>query len=267
MATILDAVESAADGRPVRVYRRDGRLVAPPVIRMSPLTAAATNWHALSRFAAARWRDDGPAMLIDVGSSTCDVLPLHPVDAMPDAATDAKRLSRGELIYLGVERTPVCALVSELPLGGEQCAVARELFATTQDIALLLKHCAEDEANRDTADGQPATKAAARRRMSRMVCADDDEFNHRDAVRMAQTVWDAMVELLATGMQRVAAAHGEPRRIVLSGHGEHLACEAVARCQWPVELVPLSAELGPQLSRSAPAHALAVIANEGMQSP
>ena len=54
--------------------------------------------------------------------------------------------------------------------------MARELFATTLDVALLLKHMPDEPDNLDTADGRPATKADARRRMSRMVCANDDEF-------------------------------------------------------------------------------------------
>lgn len=263
VAAVLDAVEAAAGGRPVRVYRNDGRLVAAPVIRTKPLTAAATNWHALARFAA-RYRADGLGMLVDVGSSTCDVIPLTDPDDFPLAHTDAERLALGELVYLGVERTPVCALISELPYKGGWCSIARELFATTLDVALLLKQIPEDPANTDTADGRPATKAAARRRMSRMICANDDEFNHRDAVRMAQAVYDAQAALLAAAMSQVAKRVGVPGRIVFSGHGEQLARAALERCGWQAETLSLGLQLGAAVSRCAPAHALAVLANESL---
>ena len=263
VTAVLDAVDAAAAGRPVRVYRNDGRLVSPPVIRTKPLSAAATNWHALGRFAA-RWRGDGLGMLIDVGSSTCDVIPLLDPDDFPAAHTDAERLALGELVYQGVERTPVCAVISELPFKDGWCSVARELFATTLDVSLLLKQIPEDPANTDTADGRPATKSAARRRMSRMICANDDEFNHRDAVKMAQAVFDAQTALLAGAMQQVADRVGAPGRVIFSGHGEQLGRAALARCGWEVETLSLGLHLGVAISRCAPAHALAVLANESM---
>ncbi|MCA9176559.1 MAG: hypothetical protein KDB14_18855 [Planctomycetales bacterium] len=268
VCSVLDAVEAAADGRPVRIYRNDGKLVAPGVIRAKPLSAAAMNWHALARFAA-RWSDeDYHSLLIDVGSSTCDVIWLHDPAEFPLGQGDSQRLLAGELVYVGVERTPVCSLVSELPFRGSSCPIARELFATTRDVSLLLGQILEDPGNTDTADGRPSTKSAARRRMSRMVCADDDEFNHRDAVAMAQAVYDAQVTLLADGLRQVSEHHdGPPRRVIFSGHGELLARAAVERCGWDVETMSLAAYIGgPMVSRCAPAHALAVLAREAMQA-
>lgn len=265
---ILDAVDEAADGRPVRVYRNDGRLVAPAVIRSQPFGAAATNWHALARYAA-RWRDEsGVTMLIDVGSSTCDLIRLADPEEIPAAATDTERLLAGQLVYLGVERTPVCSLVSELPYRGRLCPIARELFATTLDVSLLLGRMPEALPNTDTADGRPATKAAARKRMSRMICAGLDEFNHRDAVAMAHAVEDAQARLLALAIEKTATGlTAPPMRIVISGHGDWLARAALARLGWQqVRLTLLSAELGSAVSRCAPAHALAVLARESMQA-
>jgi hypothetical protein len=51
-----------------------------------------------------------------------------------------------------------------------------------------------------------------------------------------------------------------PEVVVLSGHGDQLAQMAVARMGWTVDLVSLPARLGLAVSRSAPAHALALIA-------
>src|SRR6476659_9923733 len=72
---ILQAVADGSDNRHTRVYLVDGRLVSPQVALTLPHLAAASNWHALARFAA-RFAPQGAALLIDIGSTTCDVVPL-----------------------------------------------------------------------------------------------------------------------------------------------------------------------------------------------
>ena len=50
--------------------------------------------------------------------------------------------------------------------------------------------------------------------------------------------------------------------IILSGHGEFLARDALELGQIKTQISSLAGELGPHISRSAPAHALAVLARE-----
>src|SRR5262245_58955102 len=71
VAAILDAVEAAAAGRRVLVWQTDGRFVSPAEARKAALLAAAANWHALATFVG-RFAPRGPALLLDVGSTTTD---------------------------------------------------------------------------------------------------------------------------------------------------------------------------------------------------
>jgi len=259
---ILQAVGAGSDNRHTRVYLVDGRLVTPQVALTIPHLVAASNWHALARFAA-RYAPVGPALAIDVGSTTCDVIPL--VDGKPAAkgASDTQRLLAGELAYTGVERSPVCAVAAHVPYRGQTCPVVNELFATMRDVYLLLDQLPEDPANSATADGKPATKAASRLRLARMIAADGEDFNHRDAVTMAESVADAQVSKLAAAIGQVKSGlPAAPAQIVLSGHGEFLAREALDLLQVAAPCVSLTKELGRAISRSAPAHALAVLARE-----
>ena len=117
---ILDAVQAAARGRTVRIYQVDGQLVSPEMARKTPLLAAASNWYALAAFAnryVAAW----PALLIDLGSTTADFIPLDPSGPIATGLNDPERLASGELVYTGVERTPLCALVRSLPWQGHDC--------------------------------------------------------------------------------------------------------------------------------------------------
>src|SRR5262249_58388006 len=142
---------------------RDGRRVALDTARKDPLPVAAATWLALATFAG-RQAPRGPALLIDIGSTTTDIVPLLDGRPVPRGRTDTERLHASELAYTGVIRTPLCAI-----LGTRGMA---EFFATTRDAFLLLGRLPEDSSDCDTADGRPATRVCAEARIARMIGAD-----------------------------------------------------------------------------------------------
>ncbi|MEX2175691.1 MAG: hydantoinase/oxoprolinase family protein [Pirellulaceae bacterium] len=263
---ILQAIDAGSDNRHTRVYLADGRLVSPQVAVTVSRLAAAANWHALARFVG-RLAPAGAALLIDVGSTTCDIIPL--VDGKPIAsgATDTQRLMTGELVYTGVERSPVCAVAQRVMFRGQACPIVHELFATMRDVYVLLSKLVEDSSDTNTADQRPLTKAASRLRLARMIAADRDEFNHRDAVTSASAIAEAQASLLAAAIVKVKGGMpAGPAKIILSGHGEFLSRAALETFDSPPPVLSLSQQLGPGISRCAPAHALAVLARE-MSAP
>jgi probable H4MPT-linked C1 transfer pathway protein len=264
---ILTAVERVAGDRDVWVYLSDGRLVPLNVAFETPHLAAASNWHALGRFAG-RFLGDRPGLLIDVGSTTTDIIALSPLGPTTHSRTDPERLAAGELVYTGVERSPVCAVVRQLPWRGAPCPVAQELFATALDAYLILGLLPEDPADQQTADGRPKSIGAARDRLARMVCADRTMFSADDAQRSAEAIHQAQIHLLRNAARQVVATQPlPPRVIIISGSGEFLARAVVFRLQFDCEVVSLSAEMGETASRCAPARALAVLAAEGRCAP
>ncbi len=263
--TILEAVEQAADGRHTRVYLLDGRMVAPAAARRMPKLAAASNWHAMAVFAS-RYAPSGPALLMDIGSTTTDIIPLRDGQVATESRSDTDRLLRGELVYTGIERSPICGLISSAPYRQRKCPVMQEFFASTLDIYLLTGELPESPGSLHTADRRPATKAAARIRVGRMIGAPEEHFHHRDAVLIAQHARKAQIKRIVAGLQQVVEALGEPpQTVVLSGHGEFLARQVLSQ-QFPqVELVSLSQKLGSAVSRAATAYALAVLAREAIR--
>lgn len=264
---ILEAVAQASDSRHTRVYLSNGMLVTPQVAMTRPLEVAAANWHALARYAGRFVRSE-TALSIDIGSTTCDVIPLVQGEVAAVGKTDTERLLSGELIYCGIERTPICSLVESVPYRGAKCPVARELFATTRDIYLLLGELPEDASSRQTADGRPATKSAARTRISRMIAADETLFNHKDAVVMARAIADAQAVIISRGVERVMAKlTSPPTAVIACGQGEFLVKRVLERLQWKPRVVSLTQEIGVLPSRCGPAHALAVLAREAAGAP
>jgi probable H4MPT-linked C1 transfer pathway protein len=262
---ILDAVERAAGKRQIFVYLVNGRLAPLDEARRLPQLAAASNWHALARFVARFVRNE-IGILIDIGSTTTDIVPLVDGQPQPRSFDDTSRLLAGELVYSGVGRTPICALTTWLPWQGRRCPVAAELFATTADAYVLLDDLPEQPECTDTADGRPLTKEFARDRLARMICADRTTFTFEDTIIAAQRVREAQIERLRPAAGLVAAdlpdTGSGPDSIVVSGTGEFLATRMGRETWADAEITVLSKRIGCAASQCGPAHALAILARE-----
>jgi len=259
---ILAAVERAAAGREARAYLIDGRLATLEHAAELPHLAAASNWHALARFAC-RFLEGRAGLLIDVGSTTTDIVPL--ADGRPCArgTDDTERLACGELVYTGVGRTPICAVTRRLPWGGTSCPIAAELFATTADAYVVLGDVPEQPAATWTADGRPLTVEFARQRLARMICADAATFTLSDAWQAAEAVRREQLTHLREAITQVLTRQPvRPECAVTSGAGEFLARELLARLSPAFHAISLTRKLGQCVSICAPAHALAVLARE-----
>ncbi len=260
---IIHALSKAADKRHTRVYLTNGTLASPQTALRQPLLAAASNWHALARFAG-RFARKGCGLLLDIGSTTTDFIPL--VDGQPVTIghTDPNRLVNGELIYSGVERSPICAIANIVPWRARQCPVAQEVFATSWDIYLTLGELPEEPESVHTADRRGATKLAAHDRLARQICADRTMFSESNAQAMAESLTRSQAtKIAAFGKHVLARLPSPPATVVISGRGEFLARRVLERLGVEAKIVSLSSELGPELSRCAAAHALAVLAREG----
>jgi probable H4MPT-linked C1 transfer pathway protein len=267
VSAILRSVCEAADGRPVWVYLVDGRFLPAAEAKEVPLLAAASNWHALAAFAG-RFVPAGSALVVDIGSTTTDLVPLYDGEPVPRGLTDPERLASGELVYTGVVRSPVFGLVGTLPWRGRRVPVAQEWFATTLDAYLLLgeleeEPVAETGLSRHTADGRPATAACAVARLARCLCADTSLFTVNDALACAAAISAAQLALLVRQARRVLALMRDaPRFLVVSGQGEFLARRLIQRLGLEATMVSLSERLGAGISCAAAAYAAAVLARQ-----
>jgi probable H4MPT-linked C1 transfer pathway protein len=253
--TILAAVERLPGGTASRIWRNDGHFLDIEAARADPLSVAAANWLALATFAG-RFVPTGAALVIDIGSTTTDLVPLYDGKPIPRGRTDPERLRCHELVYTGVRRTPLCAL-----LGAEGAA---EFFATTLDVFLILGDLPEDEADRDTADGRPAIRSAAHARLARMLCADWQTCTEAETRALAVRIQQRQIELLHHAIKSVSAALPSPPAMVLTaGSGEFLAAKALENWRsLASSWLSLAEQLGPFISSAACAYALAILAAE-----
>jgi probable H4MPT-linked C1 transfer pathway protein len=241
IACVIDNVQKAFPQSEIRIWLTSGEFAKPNDAVELPKLVAAANWHALATWVG-RAVPDGPAILIDTGSTTTDIIPLLDGFPMPSGLTDLERLLHAELVYTGVRRTPLCAVSPSVILNGTRIPLAAELFATTQDVYLVLGSIAENPENTDTPDGKPATIAAARRRIARMLCCDvlelTDEATDDIARQLARAQQDQLVRAILLvkakqNTQRPAARRddvGAEPHVILSGSGMFLAAQVAAVC-------------------------------------
>ncbi len=246
----------------IRVWTVDATLETPDSVLASPELAAAANWLALAEFAA-QIADSRPGILIDVGSTTTDLVPFGGGKATPRGKTDPERLLARELVYSGVERTPIAMTVRALPYRGRDCPVAREVFATTIDAYLVLGLTREQAVSSSTADGHAATKAAARVRLARMVCADETTFSADDAMRAANVIYGAQRAEIARALEVVQAGSAKPAQIaVTAGSGEFLARRIAEEAG--LRVISIGERYGEPAAEAACAFALAMLAGDAV---
>ena len=260
---VIGATLEAVGGRAVEVWGTDGQLHPVASILDQPALAAASNWLALATLAS-RLIPEGPGLLIDVGSTTTDLIPLLDGAVAVVGRTDTDRLRTGELVYAGVRRTPIAALAVELPFRGATTGLAPELFATTLDAYLTLGDLEAEPDQPSPADGRPSTPDAALDRLARMVGADRDTYSIEDALAFSETIDATLTDRLTRAADGVTRATvGRPRAVVIAGSGEFLARRVAARVVASGgSIISLAEAWGPVASSSACAFALVQLAAE-----
>jgi probable H4MPT-linked C1 transfer pathway protein len=158
---------------------------------------AAFHTDAVPALAAANWlasadylRELHPrAVLLDIGSTTADIIPLNYFDELK-GLTDTRRLQKGYLLYTGMLRTSIPTLLTAVDLDGIRTPVSTEYFATSADAHLVLGHITPGQYSCDTPDRKEKTPAASLRRLARVVCADLEEIGENGAVKVAEAFWE-----------------------------------------------------------------------------
>jgi (4-(4-[2-(gamma-L-glutamylamino)ethyl]phenoxymethyl)furan-2-yl)methanamine synthase len=264
---IVSALREACRGARLAIYGVDGRFHPVESVNKIPALAAASNWHALATFAA-RWLPGGTGTVVDIGSTTSDIVPVRDLRVETPSTTDTERLVAGELVYSGVTRTPVMALVSSLPYRGEHCPVAAEFFASTADVYFLLD-CIRGgvgDAASTTADGRPMTRLFAIDRLARSICADRTTFDEQDALVAASWVQQQQMARLTEALAQVLAGYpAGGGDFIVAGSGEFLARQLVSTSPRLHCVASLSERLGPNGSQGATAIAVATLAREQIE--
>jgi|LakMenEpi03Aug12_release.lakeMendotaPanAssembly.Ray.scaffolds.fasta_scaffold00030_94 probable H4MPT-linked C1 transfer pathway protein len=277
---ILDQLSNVFPPQRCRVYAVGGSWLTFEQAANCPWDVAASNWHALAKWCLAQnpWGSLDWHAVIDIGSTTVDILPTAHGQLLTQAKTDRQRMQVGQLVYTGMQRTPVAAVVQSLLVAGCRCPVMAERFATMDDVNLALQAVSDKPDDFDSADGRPRTRQFAMERLARMVGEDLETLGPDEIELMASQIALAQTQQINAALLRNlvhaqladdAQSGRSVARVLVSGHGrpliERLKLLQSQHGGQQVEFVYLDQFLPPETVRCAPALAVAMLAQESLR--
>ncbi len=192
----------------------DRRLVAEPGPELAGANYVASVYY-LERFF-------GEGVLLDIGSTTCDVIPFRRGEVLYKK-TDLERMLAGQLVYTGYLRTPLNTIAEKVPFRGRMLRLASEYFAITADLYLILGELSQYSC--DTPDGGEKTREAALRRVARLVCADLSEVGEAELIELCRYLAERQAGIISEALRRVSDSYGLGM-VYLAGTGRALARRA-----------------------------------------
>jgi (4-(4-[2-(gamma-L-glutamylamino)ethyl]phenoxymethyl)furan-2-yl)methanamine synthase len=225
---VMEGARTAFPQNPVFVLDSRGEFVALSQARSRPLDFAATNWIASALYVASRVDD---CILVDVGSTTTDIVPIRGGRLACEGRNDLARLSAGELVYTGVLRTNPNTLTTSVPVRGRPCRVAAEYFAVMADAYVLLGRLGVGDYICATPDGRDPSPASCGERLARLVCGDYEMLSEPELVKMARYLVECQVRAVSEGLLQVLSRWDAPADapVAPAGVGAFLAAEVAGR--------------------------------------
>jgi probable H4MPT-linked C1 transfer pathway protein len=248
----------------VLLYAGRAGFIAPQDAPRHAEDIASANWFATAALAA---RAVHTALLVDVGSTTTDLVPVVDGAVAARGYTDAERLAAGELVYTGLVRSFVMAVAERAPFAGRWSPLINENFATMADVHRILGQLPDGVDQMATADGRAKTIEASCARLARMVGCDADHAGEAAWRLLAQWFVERQVRVVTDGAMLVLSAAELPADAPILGAGigaavvqevarrlgrKHLSFDAV------LDVAPHARE---QAAHCAPAAALAALAS------
>jgi probable H4MPT-linked C1 transfer pathway protein len=242
-----------------RFYAGATGFVGPEDVEARAADIASANWRASAELVALRLPE---ALLIDVGSTTVDLIPVAAGKVASLGADDAHRLAAGELVYSGMTRSFVMAMAARAPFRGVWTPLMNEYFASSADVYRVLGALPDGADKMSTADGREKTIAASCARLARMVGREADEADLAEWRALARWFAEAQTRDICDAawlrLSRGDVAADAP--VVAAGIGETITAEVARRLGRPwrtfASLIGASADA----SHCAPAAAVAMLA-------
>lgn len=136
------------------------------------------NWHSIGRYFLTKFDN---LMVVDFGSTTTDFICIKNSKIVNDGLEDFSRLTKKEMLYTGITRTPLFGLQHEISFRKKKYHIVPELFSNTSDIYRINNFIQKDFDIDDEADNGGKRTLESLLRISRSFCIDYEK-NKRNLV-------------------------------------------------------------------------------------
>jgi probable H4MPT-linked C1 transfer pathway protein len=266
VAYLVELMVRTVGVQPLSIYAGEAGFLAPEHAKRHTLEVASANWHATASWVA-RHHADG--LLVDAGTTTTDLIPIKAGKVAARGATDAERLTEGELLYTGVVRTPVMAVAHSAPFRGRVQRIAAERFATTADVWRLAGDLPDNADPYPTADQRGKSPGESAGRLARMLGRDAGEAELAEWIALARYFADCQLAEIEHAARNLAERNALPPSapVIGAGCGRFIArrlAERLGRLYLDFgDLIDAPPETREMVARCAPAVAVALLAGNG----
>ncbi len=202
------------------IYSSKSEFIAMESSSEQWLEVSATNWIVSANYLGLKYPN---VIMIDIGTTTTDIISINDGKVVVEGYSDLDRLISNELVYTGLLRTNIAAILNEVKLLGKIIPVSSELFATTGDAYLIQNIISIEEFTSETADGKSVSKENSLARIARVVCADTNQLSENEIKLIAKQAITKQIEMLSRALQNVQNRYHERYemnpQIVLMGSG------------------------------------------------
>jgi len=216
VAEILDCVTRLISAKQCHVYAGEKDWLSVNDAKREWSYVASRNWQASANFAASNIHN---GLFVDIGSTTCDIIPIVSQQVVATGYDDHHRQISRELLYTGTIRTPLIALTSVAPFNGQLISLAAEVFATTGDIWVLLNQLNTDAIQDNSADGQSWHKTNCARRIARLLGTDATDDDLATWQQLAQWFAQQQIHQITNAMLQVLSCQPNQVQPTIIGAG------------------------------------------------
>lgn len=257
---LLDEIRAHVPGQGL-IYAGRAGFIEPEKAWDRWADIASANWHATASLVAGRV---GPALFVDMGSTTTDIIPTAAGGLLNAGYSDGERLLSGELVYTGFTRTFLFGIASHAPIDGRLTPLMNEYFASMADVHRILGVLDEADDKQATADGREKTVPASTARLARMIGRDASELGPAEWQRVA--AWFSEQQLRSLHDAAFLAGGKLPNTAPIVGAGigrwqvRRLAERLGRRFIDFADIIPADDDVRSEASAAAPAAAVALLA-------
>jgi probable H4MPT-linked C1 transfer pathway protein len=183
-----------------------------------PMSAASANFLASATLVGRKLAD---ALLIDMGSTTTDIIAIADGKPAPLGLTDGDRLVSGELVYTGLTRTDVSVVAQCALFRGRAQRLAAGGFANMADVRRVLGELPEGVDQHATLDGRGTSAEESIARFARCFGLDAGDASVADWRIAAGDIADRQMSEVRATVTDLLAVAGLPSHapIVVAGIG------------------------------------------------
>jgi probable H4MPT-linked C1 transfer pathway protein len=251
-------------GKDLRVYMGPRGFGSIQEARVDPTAVGSMNFFATAECAARHIRN---ALVIDMGSTTTDIIAVVAGRAVAHGLNDGDRLATGELVYTGLTRTDVSVVAGEARLQTRTQRLAAGNFANMADVRRVLGGLPDGVDQHRTADGRGTSLEESLARFARCFGRDRADATLEEWRAAAREIADRQMHEILKAVGEVVAVTPLPddAPIISAGIGAEAVTELATELNRPSrtfgDLIGAAEDCRTWATRCAPASSVAMLAH------